>query len=129
MTAMSWWRRLHGPAAALLLILSASAVHAQEGGRPADPPQGGVRRADRDRVQGGLSRAVRAAELGPRASADVPDIFGPGAVLNVGNIYMKVTNNGWLGNPSLATSSDPNGQWPGASGIEYLNVFSLAVGG
>lgn len=58
----------------------------------------------------------------------IPDIFGPGAVLNVGNVYMKVTNNGFNGNPFTATSSDPSGQWPGASSIEYLNFLALAVG-
>jgi plastocyanin len=58
----------------------------------------------------------------------VPDIFGPGAVLSVGNVYMKVTNFGILGNPFTATSSDPSGQWPGSSSIEYLNAIALGVG-
>ena len=43
-----------------------------------------------------------------------------GAVLTVSNIQMKVVNNGTLGNPYTFTSSDPSGQWPGASGIDYL---------
>jgi hypothetical protein len=47
--------------------------------------------------------------------AALPDITGPGAVLTVGNVAMKVTNFGTLGNP-FVTSSDPSGQWPGASG-------------
>ena len=60
----------------------------------------------------------------------IPDIFGPGAVLNVGNIQMKITNNGVNGNlPVNAISSDPSAQWPGASGVEYLFVQVLAVGG
>src|SRR5262245_21773360 len=59
---------------------------------------------------------------------DIPDIYGPGAVLNVGNVHMKVTNMGVIGNPFFATSSDPSGQWPGASGVEYLNAIVLAVG-
>src|SRR5262245_436315 len=42
----------------------------------------------------------------------VPDIFGPGAVLNVGNIYMKVTNYDVIGNPFPNISTDPSGQWP-----------------
>jgi len=64
-----------------------------------------------------------------RASpADIPDIYGPGAVLNVGNVHMKVTNMGVVGNPFFATSADPSGQWPGASGVEYLNAIVLAVG-
>jgi hypothetical protein len=60
--------------------------------------------------------------------SDIPDIFGPGAVLSVGNVFMKVTNFGTFGNPWTNVSSDPSGQWPGASGIEYLNLASLAVG-
>lgn len=60
--------------------------------------------------------------------ADLPDIFGPGAVLNVGNVAMKVTNNGFIGNPFTNLSSDPAGQWPGVSGIEYLDYFGLAIG-
>ena len=59
---------------------------------------------------------------------DIPDIYGPGAVLNIGNVHMKVTNMGVIGNPFFATSSDPSGQWPGASGVEYLNAIVLAVG-
>jgi hypothetical protein len=56
------------------------------------------------------------------------DRFGPGSVLTVGNIQMKVVNNGTFGNPFTNTSSDPSGQWPGASGIEYLNAIVLMVG-
>ena len=58
----------------------------------------------------------------------VPDRFGPGSVLRVGNIRMKVVNNGTLGNPYPNTSNDPSAQWPGLSGIEYLNSITLAVG-
>lgn len=60
--------------------------------------------------------------------ADVPDIFGPGAVLNVGNVTMKITNNGIIGNPFPNLSSDPAAQWPGVSGTEYIDYFGLAVG-
>lgn len=60
--------------------------------------------------------------------ADVPDIFGPGAVLTVGNLFMKVTNFGLVGNPFTNVSSDPSCQWPGPSGIEYMNFLGLAVG-
>ena len=49
----------------------------------------------------------------------IPDIFGPGAVLNVGNVVMKVTNYAIIGNPFTNVSSDPSGQWPGTSGIEW----------
>jgi hypothetical protein len=58
----------------------------------------------------------------------LPDIFGPGAVLKAGNLTMKVTNIGIIGNP-FATSSDPSAQWPGASGVEYMNAIALAIGG
>ena len=59
---------------------------------------------------------------------DVPDIFGPGAVLNVGDVFMKVTNYGLDGNPFPALSTDPSGQWPGASSVEYLDYIGFAVG-
>ena len=60
--------------------------------------------------------------------ADIPDVFGSGAVLRVGNVYMKVTNFGHCGNFFTNLSSDPAGQWPGASGVEYLSTIRLAVG-
>jgi hypothetical protein len=63
------------------------------------------------------------------APAAIPDIYGPGAVLNVGNLYMKVTNIAAIGNPLPSASSDPSLQWPGASGVEYLSTCYLAVGG
>jgi hypothetical protein len=59
----------------------------------------------------------------------VPDIFGPGAVLNVGNVYMKVPNYALIGNGYPNYSSDPSGQWPGASGVEYLAFMLFSVGG
>ena len=61
----------------------------------------------------------------------LPDIFGPGAVLDVGNIHMKVTNFGLVGNPPpySSLSSDPSGQWPGPTGTEYLSFVLLGVGG
>lgn len=60
---------------------------------------------------------------------DIPDIFGPGAVLDVGNIYMKVTNFGLIGNAFPGLSTDPSAQWPGSSGVEYLAFLLLSVGG
>src|SRR5262249_25366206 len=60
--------------------------------------------------------------------AAIPDIYGPGSVLNVGQIIMKVTNNGIIGNPLTNISSDPSAQWPGASGVEYLNFILVGVG-
>jgi hypothetical protein len=64
----------------------------------------------------------------PNRPADIPDIFGPGAVLSVGRVFMKCTNYGLDGNPFTAYSSDPSGQWPGASSVEYLNYVGIAVG-
>src|SRR5262245_10081010 len=58
----------------------------------------------------------------------IPDIFGSGSVLNVGNVVMKVTNNGLVGNPFTNVSSDPSCQWPGTSAIEYMNYTAFAVG-
>jgi hypothetical protein len=58
---------------------------------------------------------------------DLPDVFGPGAVLRVGNIHMKVTNWGHCGNLFTQLSSDPAGQWPGSSAVEYLSSIRLAV--
>ena len=60
--------------------------------------------------------------------AAIPDIFGPGAVLSVGNLWMKITNDGFDGNPFTNISSDPSGQWPGASSVEYLNFLGMLVG-
>ena len=66
---------------------------------------------------------------GVRATpADIPDIYGPGAVLTAGNVFLKVTNAGVIGNAFTNLSTDPSGQWPGASGVEYLNFIVLAVG-
>src|SRR6058998_992978 len=63
--------------------------------------------------------------MGPE---DLPDVFGPGSVLTVGNVFMKVTNFGHCGNFFTNLSSDPGGQWPGSSGVEYLSTIRLAVG-
>jgi len=61
--------------------------------------------------------------------AAIPDIYGPGAVLNVGDVFLKITNLGLIGNPFTNLSSDPSMQWPGASGVEYLSFSLVAVGG
>src|SRR5262245_51357768 len=63
--------------------------------------------------------------LGPNA---VPEIFGPGKVSTFCNMWMKVTNIGVVGNPFTNTASDPSGQWPGASGVEYLFFAGIWVG-
>jgi hypothetical protein len=59
---------------------------------------------------------------------DTPDIFGPGKVSTVGNMWVKTTNIGVIGNPFTALSSDPSAQWPGASGIEHLFFCGVWVG-
>ncbi|TMQ56721.1 MAG: hypothetical protein E6K72_04575, partial [Candidatus Eisenbacteria bacterium] len=46
---------------------------------------------------------------GKMAPSAAPDIFGHGAVLNVGKVVEKVTNFGFNGNPFMNTSSDPSG--------------------
>ena len=71
-------------------------------------------------------QANASARRGARPLA-IPDVFGAGSVLNVGNVIMKVTNEGVLGNP-FVTSSDPSMQWPGTSAIEYMNLCGLAMG-
>jgi len=60
--------------------------------------------------------------------AAIPDIYGPGAVLNVGEVFMKVSNYGTIGNPFTNISSDPSMQWPGASQVEYLSFSLISVG-
>jgi hypothetical protein len=66
---------------------------------------------------------------GRNAPLAVPDIYGHGSVLTVGKIMQKVTNFGYNGNVFPSVSSDPSGQWPGQSGVEYLYGFTIAVGG
>lgn len=110
-------------ALALLATLAASAG-AQEGTGKVDP-------------DGLTPEAVRAAMPeyfppggdGRTRPFDIPDVVGPGAVLTVGNVFMKVTNWGHCGNLFTNYSSDPGGQWPGASAVEYLSSIRLAVGG
>ena len=95
--------------------------------RPDDPDAQGLK-AYEDEV---LARVqANAANRGHRGATPlaIPDIFGQGSVLNVGNFVMKVTNNGLVGNPFTNISSDPSGQWPGTSSIEYLNFAGIAMG-
>ena len=58
----------------------------------------------------------------------VPEINGPGRVSTVGNVWLKTTNIGVMGNPFTANSSDPSGQWPGPSGNEFLFYWGLWIG-
>ena len=73
-----------------------------------------------------LDRRPPPKDLPARVEA-LPDISGPGAVLRAGRVHMKVTNFGHVGNIFTNLSSDPAGQWPGPSGVEYLNSIRLAV--
>ncbi len=64
---------------------------------------------------------------GPYGLNAVPEINGPGRVSTAGNVWMKTTNIGILGNPFTAQSSDPSAQWPGPSGVEYLFFIGLWI--
>jgi len=83
-----------------------------------------------DEYQREVMARMDASASGRRGSRPlaIPDIFGPGAVLDVGNVVMKVTNFGLVGNPFTNVSSDPSCQWPGKSSIEYMNFAGLVVG-
>ncbi len=65
---------------------------------------------------------------GPITPNAVPEINGPGRVSTVGNVWLKTTNIGVMGNPFTANSSDPSAQWPGPSGNEFLFYWGLWVG-
>jgi hypothetical protein len=84
---------------------------------------------DMDKIRAMLPEYFHPTGNGRTAPADIPDVFGPGAVLTAGNLFMKVTNFGHCGNFFTNLSNDPAGQWPGASGIEYLSTIRLAVAG
>ena len=130
MTNASIWRRI----ALAVLALGFAAGHADpawaQGRLKKEVP--GFSQEEMDQIFIDYSAQFAADRItwgsGRVRPTDVPDIFGPGAVLNVGNIFMKIPNFGFLGNPFTNLSSDPSGQWPGASGIEYLNFMGLAVG-
>jgi len=82
-----------------------------------------------DRIQAALPELFAAPGDMRARPADIPDVIGPGAVLRVGSVYMKGTNFGHCGNLFTNLSTDPAGQWPGASGVEYLSSIRLAVAG
>ncbi len=134
MTNASFWNRTAPLACALVFAAALAAPAAAEVQLKKQIP--GLEQSEIDQIMidyGPQMAAQRAADRadwgnGRVQPTDVPDIFGPGAVLTVGNIFMKVTNFGFCGNPFTNLSSDPSGQWPGSSGIEYLNFFGLAVG-
>lgn len=107
--------------AALALCL-ASSVHAQV--RPGKVDPDGY---DLQKIREALPEYFRPSGNGRATPAALPDVFGPGAVLTAGNLYMKITNFGHVGNFFTNLSSDPAGQWPGASGNEYLSTIRLSV--
>lgn len=132
MRTKAWRGWLRVAAGALWLLFAATVATAQD-----EQGSGFFRKGTIDGTASGMTEAefktafpeyFPVAGSGVARPADIPDIFGPGAVLSVGNVYMKVTNFGIFGNPWTNVSSDPSGQWPGASGIEYLNLAGLAVG-
>src|SRR5262249_32260783 len=108
----------------LLAVLACGlALPAQARLRADDPDEITLRAYEQEvlaRVQASHARGAR-----PMA---VPDIFGQGSVLTVGNFFMKVTNCRLVGNPFTTGPSDPSGQWPGASSVESLNFAGFGVG-
>ena len=60
--------------------------------------------------------------------AEAPDIAGSGWISTAGDVWLKTTNIGVIGNPFTALSSDPSAQWPGPSGVEHLYFVGLWVG-
>jgi hypothetical protein len=63
----------------------------------------------------------------PLRPQDRPDIVGSGHISRCGNVWVKTTNIGVIGNPFPELSGDPSAQWPGPSGIEYLHYVGLWV--
>ena len=104
---------------ATLLLMNCLVLQAIAAGDPPGPPSASLEHGAPAAQFDALLRG-----LGPE---DVPDIFGPGAVLQAGRLRMKVTNIGLLGNPFPLLSSDPSGQWPNQSGVEYLHHIGLVV--
>ncbi len=129
MRATSWrgWRS--GLAVAVLLLGGTVPAVAQDDGVHHFLRKGEFDGMTEDQVKAAWPEWFPHVVNGRVKPAALPDIFGPGAVLNVGNVVMKITNNGFNGNPFTNLSSDPSCQWPGVSGIEYLNFVGLAVGG
>jgi hypothetical protein len=134
MRTKTWrdWRRVAAGVLPLLLLLAATGATAQD-----EQGSGFFRKGTIDGTVDGMTETEFKAAFpeyfplegsGVARPSAIPDIFGPGAVLSVGNVMMKVTNFGVFGNPWTNVSNDPSGQWKGASGIEYLNLASLAVG-
>ncbi|MGH7726078.1 MAG: hypothetical protein ACREOU_11690 [Candidatus Eiseniibacteriota bacterium] len=122
---MQRWRLVLGFACAsrvalaalvLLPVLPDVAAHAATAFGPELPA---------DVAPGGARTWVR----GPLQPHAPPDVLGPGTcVSTVGNVWIKTTNAGFMGNPLPQGSSDPSGTWPGSSGVQYGGTWSLWVG-
>jgi hypothetical protein len=125
---MAWRALVRGAAGGLLLLLAASTVTAQDGQNTGFFQKPGIDGVSWEDLKTSMPEYFGTGTSGGLGVADIPEIYGPGAVLNVGDIQMKVTNYSWFGNPYTNLSSDPSGQWPGASGTEYLNGAYFAVG-
>jgi hypothetical protein len=109
----------------LLMAMAWPASPAAARARPGDPEYQAFQEYENEvKAHASASHSGRGG-AGPMA---IPDIFGAGSVLNVGNLIMKITNNGIIGNPFTQVSSDPSAQWPGASSVEYMNFVAIAVG-
>lgn len=128
MRAMAWRALVRGVVGGLLLAAAATSATAQDEQGASFFRKGTFDGMTWAEYTAAMPEYFGADPSGGLGVADIPDIFGPGAVLSVGNVYMKVTNIGLFGNPYTNLSSDPSGQWPGASGVEYLNAAVLAVG-
>lgn len=111
----------------MLAMAAAMAAPVSARLRPDDPDEQGLREYEQEVLARVHNNAQNSGRRGARPAA-IPDIFGQGSVLNVGQFVMKVTNNGLVGNPFGNISSDPAGQWPGASSVEYLNFAGIAFG-
>jgi hypothetical protein len=122
MRTTRWFATARGLAGLALVALLAGPGHAGTPGK-ADPDG-----YTDESVREMLPEYFHVQGNGRAQPAAVPDVFGPGAVLTVGQLYMKVTNWGHVGNFWTNLSSDPAGQWPGASSVEYLSTIRLSVG-
>lgn len=128
MTVKTWVHRLGVVVVITALWAVASPAGAQEQEQPRLFRKGTLDGTTEAEFRAAYPEYFRTDANGRARATAIPDIFGPGAVLNVGSVNMKVTNNGIIGNPFTNISSDPAGQWPSASGIEYLNFVGLSVG-
>jgi hypothetical protein len=81
-----------------------------------------------------LPACIRAALLALGLTLALPaaaklDLDDGGAILNLGDFNMRVSNAGILGNPFPERSFDPSFEYPKGSGRELMNYAALWVGG